>query len=86
MTLPLRFVPLAPRPIRFLGTIESGGHRLMSYSIVAGEGPLDRRSFEPGLRMALKELPDPMSRAGCPGLRFVILHQGRTGDYLVLCR
>ncbi len=35
--------------------------------------------------MAMAELPQPAQIVGRPGLGFLICHQGRTGDYTILC-
>lgn len=40
--------------------------------------------FEPCLRVAERELPEPDEGRGRAGLGFLIAHQGRTGDYVVL--
>jgi hypothetical protein len=73
------------RPMRFLGVCEVGGWRLKTYSITYGDRALDEPSFEQGLRTASPSLPQPPIAPGRPGVGFVIFHQGRTGDYVVLC-
>ena len=45
---------------------------------------VDWAAFEAGLKLAEAELPQPAEAAGRPGLGFLIAHQGRTGDYVVL--
>jgi hypothetical protein len=76
--------PFAPRPIRFHGLRRREGWQLKVYSIVHGAEPLDLETFEKGIRLAEERLPAPDVGSGRPGLGFVIAHQGRTGDYVVL--
>ncbi len=77
--------PFATRPIRFLGLRERNGYLLKNYSISFGELPLNGEIFEPGITLAASELPHPAHHVGRPGLGFLICHQGRTGDYIILC-
>lgn len=81
---PRPFTPYQPRPLSFLGVREVKGYRLKVYSIVYGERPFRADPFEQGLAVAAAELPQPSVTAGRPGVGFVIEHQGRTGDYLIL--
>lgn len=81
----MRLTPYAPRPVRFLGLHLERGFRLKTYSIVHPSAPWVRERFQSGFALALQELPQPALRPDRPGLGFVILHQGRTGDYVVLC-
>jgi hypothetical protein len=74
----------APRQIRFHGIREPGGWQIKLYSVLYGSGPLDLDSFEAGLRLAERDLPQPAVTKARPGLGFVIAHQGRTADYVVL--
>ena len=76
--------PFAPRRIRSHGLRGPRGWQLKLYSVLYGSGPLDWAAFEPGLQLAEAELPQPAEAAGRPGLGFLIAHQGRTGDYVVL--
>jgi hypothetical protein len=85
MSTSASFMPFAARPIRFLGVNEQFGYRLKTYSITYGESPLNGATFERGMAMATRELPVPAYDVGRPGLGFVICHQGRTGDYIILC-
>jgi hypothetical protein len=78
------FVRYRPRPARCLGVRDVAGYRLKTYSILYGDRPLDPERFERGMARAAEELPRPALAAGRPGVGFVIVHQGRTGDYLVL--
>lgn len=85
LTTEIQYVPYSPRRIRLEGYRDAGGHRLKVYSVVFGDDELDAARFESGIETALTKLPPPNSAGGRPGLGFVILHQGRTGDYVVLC-
>jgi len=71
--------PYAPRRVTPLGVRSVRGFRLKTYAIVFGDTPFDQARFEPGMALAVAELPAPAAAAG-----FAVLHQGRTGDYLVL--
>ena len=78
------FIPYEPRPLRYLGLRETRGYRLKTYAIVYGTGVMRADAFEPGLRLAEASLPEPAVGDGRPGVGFAILHQGRTGDYVIL--
>lgn len=54
------------------------------YSVQFGARPVDWAGFAPGMDAALRELPEADEARGCPGLGFLIAHQGRTGDYAVI--
>jgi hypothetical protein len=75
----------APRPLAHLGTEDFAGYRLKVYAIQYGVKPFDRKRFSPGWELAMASLPQPATTSERPGLGFVILHQGKTGDYLILC-
>jgi hypothetical protein len=77
--------PFAPRPTRFLELRDHRGWRLKVYSIICGDDPLDRDGFDRGVDLALAGLPATAVTAARPGAGFVILHQGRGADYVVLC-
>lgn len=79
------YTPYAPRPLEFLGLESVAGYRLKVYAIRYGEAGLDRERFDACWPMASAVLPQPDRAAGRPGAGFVILHQGATGDYVVLC-
>src|SRR5690349_3604419 len=76
--------PYAPRPIRPLGQLQHAGWRLKLYGITFDGAPLEWPRFKPGVDLALDALPAPAVAAGRPGVGFLVLHQGRTGDYAVL--
>jgi hypothetical protein len=75
----------APRPIEFLGLVDHQGWRLKFYSIVHGQALLDRSDFGKGFRLVLHHLPQPAVSEERAGVGFLIAHQGRTGNYAVLC-
>ena len=73
--------PYAPRRVTSLGVRTVRGFRLKTYAVVFGNAPVDPARFELGFALAsggIARGPRP-ARAGIS-----ILHQGRTGDYLVL--
>ncbi|MDB4874262.1 MAG: hypothetical protein JWM41_708 [Gemmatimonadetes bacterium] len=76
--------PYSPRPIVLLEPIGHEGWQLKVYSIVFGDSAFNRPRFDGGLAAALRELPSPAKTADRPGAGFVILHQGRDVDYVVL--
>ncbi len=78
------FAQYQPRPLAFLGIESASGYRLKTYSIRYDELPFDRARFRDGWDLALAALPQPAVADGRPGVGFAILHQGRTGDYLIL--
>jgi len=76
--------PYAPRPVGFHGLREPSGWRLKLYSVRYGAAPLDWKAFAPGLAMAEATLPRPAQAEGRPGVGFLIAHQGRGANYVVL--
>jgi hypothetical protein len=76
--------PYAPRPIATLGLVEYRGWTLKSYSILYGGVPFDPTRFTGGRTLALMCLPDPAVTPERLGVGFLIEHQGRNIDYLVL--
>lgn len=79
------FIRYAPRPIGFHGLEPIGGHTLKVYAIHYGDEPFDRDRFTGAWALVASSLPPPDIASGRPGVGFVILHQGATGDYFVLC-
>jgi hypothetical protein len=75
--------PYAPRPLAFLGLGSRDGWRIKRYSVVYGEDALDVAAFREVEARLLGELP-AAEGAGRPGVGFVILHQGRGANYVVL--
>lgn len=76
--------PYAPRATRWLETIEHGSWRLKLYSIALDAPVADATRFQNALHDALATLPAVAPETGRPGVGFVIMHQGRGCDYLVL--
>lgn len=76
--------PYAPRDIGFLGVRVARGWSLKLYSVHYAERPLEWDSFQPGFALAEADLPQPPTAPGRVGAGFLIGHQGRTGDYVVL--
>jgi hypothetical protein len=79
------FTPYSPRPLSFLSIEEIAGYQLKVYSICYETEPFVRGRFAGAWELAIACLPQPAVTNERPGLGFVILHQGRTGDYLILC-
>lgn len=76
--------PYHPRPIRFHGVRTPAGWRLKLYSITHDARTADWPRFDAGLEMATDTLPRPAQAEGRAGVGFLIAHQGRNADYLVL--
>lgn len=74
----------APRDIRFHGVRDARGWSLKLYSVHYAARPLDWESFGPGFSLAEADLPQPPAAPGRLGAGFLIGHQGKTGDYVVL--
>ena len=79
------FVPYQPRLLTCLGIEAVAGYRLKVYTICYGDQAFDRQGFAQGWDLARAALPQPSVAAGRPGVGFAIMHQGRTGNYLILC-
>lgn len=80
------YKPYRPRPLNFLGVEAIAGYRMKVYAIRVGDVPFDRKRFDEGMKLSQKSLPQPAIDVGRPGVGFVLMHQGGTGDYVVLCR
>ena len=80
----LGLTPYAERKIQFLGLRELGSCTLKVYSVVYGEDELNQPKFDKGLELASSEIPPADASNGRLGVGFAILHQGQTGDYVVL--
>jgi hypothetical protein len=76
--------PYQPRAVARLAPVIHGDWTLKSYSIVYGTEPFDPARFTGGLPLALACLPQPAVTPDRLGVGFVIEHQGRQIDYLVL--
>lgn len=81
----LGFTPYAARKVQFLGLRKLRGCSVKIYSVLYGEDEFDLLRFESGLDLASGEIPSTDTSIGRPGVGFSILHQGQTGDYVVLC-
>ncbi|NIO39765.1 MAG: hypothetical protein GTO41_05940 [Burkholderiales bacterium] len=80
----LGLTPYADRRIQFLGLRKVHGYKLKIYSVLFGENEIDLPRFECGLDIASREIPPVDASLGRLGVGFAILHQGQTGDYVVL--
>ena len=76
--------PYQPRPIAPLGLVRHGDWTLKSYSITFGSAAFAPARFAEGRRLALESLPTPAVTPDRSGVGFLIEHQGRNIDYLVL--
>ncbi len=79
------YEPYSSRPTHFLDVETVGDYRLKVYSITHGSQTFQRHDFAEGWNQAMAELPTPAEAEGRPAVGFVILHQGKTGHYLILC-
>lgn len=78
------YVPYRPRRVSYLGIRTVRGFSLKVYTIVFGDRTFSNDLFDSGLLTAGDQLPQPPVATGRPGVGFVILHQGMTGDYIIL--
>lgn len=76
--------PYAPRPTTLEGLTEHRGWRLRRWRVRTPEQSPDPDRFAPAVAKALGALPAPAVADGQPGLGFLIEHQGRSVDVLVL--
>ncbi len=74
----------APRETRFRGIRSRGGWSLKLFSVVYGGAAFDVEDFELPMGMASDGLPGPDPDRGRPGLGFLVAHQGRAENYLIL--
>ncbi|BDG04828.1 hypothetical protein [Anaeromyxobacter oryzae] len=76
--------PYAPRPVAYRGVVEHLGYRLKRYSIwLPGETFAEAR-FRAGRGLALSAVPEPAVTAERPGVGFLVEHQGRDMDFVVV--
>ncbi len=61
------------------------GYLLKVYVIREVSQMLEPERFADRWELAARALPQPATTEARPGVGFTILHQGRTGDYLILC-
>jgi hypothetical protein len=76
--------PFEARSITPLAPVTLAGYRLKVYAVACHGRPFDHGRFEPALGQLARQLPVPIRDADCPGVGFLILHQGLTADYAVL--
>jgi hypothetical protein len=76
--------PYAPRQIHSLELVQAGSWDLKQYAVVYGAAVFDLARFHGGLALALQSLPTPAQTDERPGVGFVIYHQGKVMDYVVL--
>ncbi|MFW9855491.1 MAG: hypothetical protein ACFFFG_10545 [Candidatus Thorarchaeota archaeon] len=81
----LDYAPYRPRTIDFHGIRELKGFQIKTYSVLYGSKPIQWDLFEKGIELASNFLPSSPLAPGRPGLGFLIVHQGLTGNYVVLC-
>jgi hypothetical protein len=76
--------PYRPRRLTVAGVEKRAGWRIKKYAIQYNGGDLDWDAFAPALDMAWHTLPKPAVTDQRPGVGFLIAHNGRGADYLVL--
>lgn len=76
--------PYAPRPTAVEGVAEQRGWTVRRWRIRLPEQTADPARFAPATAKALAALPSPAVAPGRAGLAFLIEHQGRGVDYVVL--
>src|SRR5690348_8687879 len=79
-----RMEPFAPRRHLSLPIINHDGWDIKQHAVVYGNGELDATRFNTSLQAALESLPQPARTTARAGVGFVILHQDRGMDYIVL--
>ena len=72
------------RTITPLQPVAQRGYRLKAYAVACQGRAFDQGRFEPAIAELSQRLPIPSSDSGCPGVGFLILHQGLTADYAIL--
>lgn len=78
------YTPFKRRKMEFHGIKDIRGFNIKHYSVVYGDDAIKWQQFDGGYELAFASLPSPAINKGRPGLGFVIAHQGKTGDYVVL--
>jgi hypothetical protein len=73
-----------PRSVQFHEACEFSGWLMKIYSVVYGDNLFEWKVFEEFLPTALSTLPQPAVTESRPGVGFVIAHQGRGMNYLIL--
>ncbi len=80
----ITFARYQPRIVRSDTPVAHNGYRLKTYTIRRKSDPFDRAPFEEGIQLALQALPEPARTNVRPALGFIILHQGRGKNYVVV--
>ena len=78
------FTRYQPRPLTFLGVESVAGFLLKVYLIREESQAAEVERFAARWELAADAMPQPAVTDARPGVGFVILHQGRTGDYVIL--
>ena len=73
-----------PRPIRFAGVATYGDWRIKRYRIRHPDTDFEETRFSEATSLVAAELPLPATTDMRPGVGFLIEHQGRGADYVVL--
>ncbi|MGC3996629.1 MAG: hypothetical protein QM767_03495 [Anaeromyxobacter sp.] len=77
--------PFRARPTAYRGLFElAGGFKLRRYTLTLPGASFDESRFARGVDLALAALPAPAVTAERPGVGFMIEHQGRDADYVVV--
>lgn len=77
-------LPFSAGPVRFRGLVEHRGFRLKRYCIELPGEPFAEARFRAGRGLALSAVPEPAVTPERPGVGFVIEHQGRDLDHVVI--
>lgn len=76
--------PYEPRPVTFRGVVEHRGYRLKRYTIALPGVPFAEGVFRSGRGLTLSAVPEPAVTGERPGVGFLVEHQGRGVDYVIL--
>lgn len=76
--------PYSPRQILRLPLLKAASWDLKQYAVVYGQSRFNNGQFREGLSLALSVLPAPACTNDRLGVGFIIFHQGKTMDYVVL--
>lgn len=79
-----RSEPYRKRSIRFLELWHAGDWRIKVYGIAARGGTPPRSLVSVGKELALKELPRPAVTDNRYGVGFLIVHQGASGNHILV--
>jgi hypothetical protein len=76
--------PYLPRPVAYRGLVEHLGFRLKRYCITLPGETFDEGRFRAGRGLALSAVPEPAVTAERPGVGFLVEHQGREEDVVLV--